>query len=307
MNIVHLRYAVEVDKTKSISKAAENLYMGQPNLSRAIKELEESLGITIFERSSKGIITTMEGEISLQRAKKILDQIDDLEAIFKDKQDQRIRISIAAPRSVYISSAFDQFVSRNDLSNLELCYEESNNMHIIHMLQNGGYDIGIIRYPTAYRKQFQDFLTEKGLTNELITEFYPCVLCSVDSPLAGIDKLTIKDLKDLTEIAYPDAAVPYVPNSQVMKEESIEGVTRRILTFNRAPAYDMLSALPDAFMLSEPIPQNIQKKYQLLCKSLTPQKKSYQDGLILRRGYHPSAFERQFINDVLEYRNKYLC
>ena len=48
MNILHLKYAVEVAKTKSISKAAENLYMGQPNLSRAIKELEESLGITIF-------------------------------------------------------------------------------------------------------------------------------------------------------------------------------------------------------------------------------------------------------------------
>ena len=47
MNILHLKYAVEVEKTRSINKAAENLYMGQPNLSRAIKELEESLGITI--------------------------------------------------------------------------------------------------------------------------------------------------------------------------------------------------------------------------------------------------------------------
>ena len=55
MNILHLKYAVEVAKTRSISKAAENLYMGQPNLSRAIKELEESLGITIFRRTTKGI------------------------------------------------------------------------------------------------------------------------------------------------------------------------------------------------------------------------------------------------------------
>ena len=58
MNILHLKYAVEVAKTKSISKAAENLYMGQPNLSRAIKELEESLGIVIFERNTKGITVT---------------------------------------------------------------------------------------------------------------------------------------------------------------------------------------------------------------------------------------------------------
>ena len=58
MNILYLKYAVEVAKTKSISRAAENLYMGQPNLSRAIKELEESLGITIFARSPQGVKTT---------------------------------------------------------------------------------------------------------------------------------------------------------------------------------------------------------------------------------------------------------
>ena len=55
MNIQYLKYAIEVEKNKSISKAAKNLYMGQPNLSRAIKELEDSLGIIIFERKSKGI------------------------------------------------------------------------------------------------------------------------------------------------------------------------------------------------------------------------------------------------------------
>ena len=58
MNLLHFKYAVEIAKTKSISQAAENLYMGQPNLSRAIKELEEKLGITIFLRNSKGIEIT---------------------------------------------------------------------------------------------------------------------------------------------------------------------------------------------------------------------------------------------------------
>ena len=58
MNILHLRYAVEVASTGSINKAAENLYMNQPNLSRAIKELEENLGIAIFERTTRGMIVT---------------------------------------------------------------------------------------------------------------------------------------------------------------------------------------------------------------------------------------------------------
>ena len=62
MNVMHLRYAVEISKTKSINKAAENLFMSQPNLSRAIKELESSIGIDIFKRTSKGMTVTPKGE-----------------------------------------------------------------------------------------------------------------------------------------------------------------------------------------------------------------------------------------------------
>ena len=65
-----MKYAVEIANTKSISRAAENLYMGQPNLSRAIRELEESLGITIFMRSSRGVVPTEQGREFLNYAQK---------------------------------------------------------------------------------------------------------------------------------------------------------------------------------------------------------------------------------------------
>ena len=79
MNILHLKYALEIDKYKSINKAAEMLFMSQPNLSRALKELEDDLGISIFKRTSKGMDTTMQGEEFLSYAKKILAQIDEVE------------------------------------------------------------------------------------------------------------------------------------------------------------------------------------------------------------------------------------
>ena len=79
MNIIHLKYAVEIEKTRSISKAAENLFMAQPNLSRAIKELEESIGIAIFNRTPKGITVTPDGEEFLHHARKILRQVEEME------------------------------------------------------------------------------------------------------------------------------------------------------------------------------------------------------------------------------------
>ena len=61
MNTQHLKYAIEVERTGSITQAADNLYIGQPSLSKAIRELEESLGIVIFKRTSKGVVPTEKG------------------------------------------------------------------------------------------------------------------------------------------------------------------------------------------------------------------------------------------------------
>lgn len=82
-NIQHLRYAVEVAKTGSISRAAENLFMGQPHLSKAIRELEEDMNITIFRRTPKGVEPTEQGEQFIEYARRILEQIDELEALYK--------------------------------------------------------------------------------------------------------------------------------------------------------------------------------------------------------------------------------
>ena len=79
MNLLHMKYAVEVADTHSLNKAAKRLYVGQPNLSRAIKELESSLGITIFERSSEGVLLTPDGEIFIRHAKSILKQIESVQ------------------------------------------------------------------------------------------------------------------------------------------------------------------------------------------------------------------------------------
>ena len=75
MNLQYLKYALEVEKMGSISKAADNLYMNQPNLSKAIKELETMIGVPLFERTTKGVSsTTEEGRVFMEYAKNILAQ-----------------------------------------------------------------------------------------------------------------------------------------------------------------------------------------------------------------------------------------
>ena len=78
MNTLYFRYAVEIERAGSITQAAQNLYMAQPNLSKAIKDLEEDLGYEIFKRGAGGIKVTEKGSEFLYHAHKMLEQLDEM-------------------------------------------------------------------------------------------------------------------------------------------------------------------------------------------------------------------------------------
>ena len=164
MNVMHMKYAVEIANTKSISQATENLYMGQPNLSRAIKELEESLGITIFKRTTKGISVTPEGEEFLQYAKRIISQVEEVEEIYRNGKSKKQRFSVCVPRASYISDAFAEFAKNIDTSiSAEIFYKETNSMRTINNIVKEDYKLGIIRYQSSFDKYFTSMFNEKKL------------------------------------------------------------------------------------------------------------------------------------------------
>ncbi|MEI3325895.1 MAG: LysR family transcriptional regulator [Thomasclavelia sp.] len=88
MNLLHLKYVIEVAKAGSISKAASNFYMNQPHLSKTIKDLEENMQIIIFERTSKGVVPTKKGAEFIERAKSIIMQVDEMEAMYQGYDDK---------------------------------------------------------------------------------------------------------------------------------------------------------------------------------------------------------------------------
>ena len=104
VNILHMKYAVAVAKFGSLSKASESLLIAQPNISRSIKELENDLGITIFERSARGMVLTQDGEAFINQAKEIIRQIDDVERHYKENAMRKQKFSISVPRVPYIAA-----------------------------------------------------------------------------------------------------------------------------------------------------------------------------------------------------------
>ena len=99
MNPNVLRYAIEVERCRSITKAAKQLFVSQPNLSRDIRELEEEIGFSLFTRSSKGVVPTEKGREFLLLARKAVQQFQVLEAFCSHEDKDRLHLEICVPKS----------------------------------------------------------------------------------------------------------------------------------------------------------------------------------------------------------------
>ena len=306
VNLLHMKYAVEVAKAGSLNKAAETLLIAAPNVSRSIKELEADIGISIFERTTKGMELTPEGEEFINYAKGILNQIDEVESFYKKGSAKKQRFSISVPRACYISEAFSQFSKSLSKEAAEIFYKETNSQRTIRNILEHDYKLGIIRYAENYDKYFKAMLEEKGFCYELVTEFTYSLIMSADSPLAKKEEITFDDLSDYIEIAHADPYVPSMPLSKVVKEELPDNVDRRIFIFERASQFDLLSNNPETFMWVSPAPESLLKRYNLVQKKCVDNKKIYKDVLIYKNGYKLSKLDRQFITELCESKRKYL-
>jgi len=306
LNTQHLKYAVEVAKAGSINKAAENLYMNQPNLSRAIRELESSLGIAIFDRSTKGMVVTPEGEVFLGYAQSLLRQIDEIEDIYKKGSPVKQKFSVSVPRASYISEAFACFTRSLNANPAEIFYKEANALQTIQSVLQSDYKLGILRYPAQYDKYFREMLEENRLTRDLIAEYSHVLLMNREHPLASREIIRTEDLKPYIEIAHADPYVPSLSASEVKKEALPAEISRRIFVYERGSQFDILSANPDAFMWVSPVPERLLSAYGLIEKDCADTQKEYKDVLIYQKDYKLTPLDKQFITELCQARRRYL-
>lgn len=306
MNLLHMKYAVEVARYGSINKASEKLLVAQPNLSRCIKELEGDLGITIFERSSRGMTLTPDGEDFVRYAARALQQIDEIEQKYKDPAPQKQRFSISVPRASYISDAFARFSRRLSADPAEIYYMETNSSRTISNLLQADYRLGVIRYAAGFERYFREMLEEKGLTGELVAEFTFVLIMSRESAIAQKERITYQDLKPLIEIVHGDPYVPSLPVSVVKRAELPEDTARRIFLFERGGQFDLLVENPETFMWVSPLPQKLLERYGLVQRACADNAKRYRDVLIRKKDYVPTETDRMFLEELAVSRRRWL-
>jgi DNA-binding transcriptional LysR family regulator len=300
MNLLHLKYAVEIAETNSMTKAAERLYTAQPNLSRAVKELESALGIPIFRRTSKGIFPTPQGEEFLSYARMILSQVDEIEHMYQHGGGESRKFSVCGPHACYIACAFTSFVQHLESpASQEIFYNETSPSRVISNVADADYRLGILRYPSAHDASFKGLLKEKGLACELLYEFSYVLLTSVKSPLAAKTTVALDDLPPFTEIAHADPFAPTLPLSMGQKNKLDDRVNKHIYVFERGSQMDLLSLNPNTFMWASPVPQRMLDQFNLVQRTCPENDRKYRDMLIFKKSYALTSLDKAFIDELV--------
>lgn len=289
ISLLQMKYVMEIYKAGSISKAAKNLYMNQPNLSRAVKELEKSLGTVIFIRTPKGIILSKEGKILLEYSKSIFHKLEELEEQLKDQKENNVSFNISIPRATYITYAFTKFIQEiHSTSEIKINYSETNNIEAVDNILYNGFELGIIRYTQPYEMDMEKSLVKQNLAFKEIWESEYVLLMSKNHPLAQKEIISSADLDEYTELVHGD--------EDYNKMNPHGNSHKKIYLYERGSQFDLLRNVPTTYMWVSPIPQYILDHNDLVQKRCQNNNISFRDLLIYREDYHFSSFASRFIS-----------
>lgn len=271
--------------------------MAQPNLSKAIRELEKEVGFVIFKRTATGVKPTEEGSEFLYYAKNITNQLGAIKRISQRSGSERLKYKISIPRGSYIADGFTSFVSELKLEKgMEVTVNETNDIGTISNVTDHGYNIGIIRYQVVNEDYYLTMLKNNHLTYETLWEFEYVLVMSKNHPLAGKPEITPEDLAEYTKITHGDIDLPHDKYNKARKHNS----RNVIYVYERGSQFDLLAKVPTTYMWVSPIPQSLLDKNQLIQRVCKAENNLYKDVMIFREDYRLNEYDVLFQKKLYE-------
>lgn len=291
-----LRFVLEVQKQGTITGAADSLFIAQPNLSKAIKDLEQEIGIQIFMRTPKGVSPTWRGSEFLSYAKDIVGRLEELESIYKEAKEETNGFRIAMPRASYLSQAIVNFLNSLVEDNYEIHVEETSTEEVIDRVEAHKASLGIIRFAKEQQSFYENLCQQKHFHAEVLMDFRSHLIVAKDHPLASKDDITEDDFHGCIELRQGDF------QHSEKEDHSIEHTC--VYVYDRATQYDLLSQIPHAFMFASYIPQEILKRNGLVSRQVDSRSHWYMDMLIYPEDKTLRPVEKQFIEQLNSYIGK---
>ena len=241
MRIQQLEYLERIVEAGSINEAAKRLFLTQPSLSNAVKELENEMGIQIFQRSSGGISLTAEGREFMTYSKQILDQVNLMNERYKNGQQRKQSFSVSAQHYAFVVHAFVELIKSVNANEYQFTLRETETQNIFNDLAQFKSELGILYTNGFNQKIMQRLFKENNLVFTPLFVAKPHILVSRYNPLTSKSSVNLSDLEDYPYLSYEQGEV----NSFYFSEEILSTLSHKksIKVSDRATIFNLMVGL----------------------------------------------------------------
>ena len=291
MTLKQLRYITVVADIGNITEAAKKLFIAQPSLTASIQELEKEYGITIFNRSKKGIELTQEGEEFLGYARQVLEQTNLIEERYSGGSTGKHRFSVSSQHYSFVVESFVELLKKDGGDRYEFHMRETETYDIIRDVAQLRSEIGILYLNEFNETVINKTLRDNNLSFTSLINVKPHVFIGRKSPLAEKKSLSLDDLKPYPRLSYEQGS----HNSFYFSEEILSTVDsdKEIVVRDRASLFNMLIGMNGYTICSGIINEELNGP-NIIAKPLKVD--DYMEiGYILPKAIRPSALTLDYI------------
>ncbi|MCR5605472.1 MAG: LysR family transcriptional regulator [Treponema sp.] len=294
MTLQQLKYIAAVAEYKTISKAAENVFVSQPSLTSSIHQLEEEMNIKIFYRTNKGVALTSEGEVFLSYARQVLEQANLLEETFSGKKHSSSAFSVSCQHYSFAINAFVDVIKEFDSDKYNFTLRETQTYEIIEDVSRLKSELGIL-YKCSKNEEVIEKLIKK---NDLIfTELFvakPHVFISDKNPLCAKKIVRVEDLEAFPYLIFEQGE----HNAFYFSEEPFPAIDHKktIMVRDRATLFNLLIGLNGFTVSSGVISEELNGK-NIIARPLKLDEEM-QIGIITKKNVILSRYAKSYIDHI---------
>lgn len=295
MTLQQLKYAVTVAECGTISAAAEKLFISQPSLTTAIRELESEMGVTIFSRTNRGVIVSREGEEFLGYARQILSQAQLLQERFSGREQGEKRFAVSSQHFNFTVLAFSRLVQNFRGPRYSFHFRETTTNEVLEDVSQLRSEVGILALNEDNERFLRRMFGKLGLEFTELKRVQAELFVSAEHPLAGRRFVTVEDVSP-----YPCITFEQGEHNGQFFFEGLSAVAaqshKTICVRERATEYQLLRALNG---FSPDVGVSAMYREEFVSLPLEP-KQFHTIGYILRRDVTPSPMTLEYIQALRE-------
>ncbi len=299
MNINQIRYVLETADSHSMREAATKLFISQPALSAGIRELEDELGILIFERTNRGISLTDAGREFITYAKKAVGQYEILEDRYLSKDGDKERFSVSTQHYNFAVKAFTEVIKKADPKKYIFSIHETKTREVLEDVRTLKSEAGVISFSGSNKDVIKKLMREYQLEFTPLMKRETYAYFWKGHEFAERNEISINELKDLPCVSFDQSDDSnFYLNEEAMADHAFEKMIR---SDDRATSMEIIAELGGYSIGSGMLAGD-----DNILKGLVSVKLKEEDpliiGYIVRKGSSLSLYGSAYVDELLKYK-----